>query len=285
MKNDTRQCKLCITAEADKTNSHIVPKWMAKTMLNTGKGYKGFSLNTSTTHLPRKPSQDIPKEDYILCTSCEQYFSVIETWYKNAIHNQLHGTPRNKNYEEQINQKGAKWAEFTDPNMMRLARLFYYSILWRTHITSAELWNNIKLPSREEEYLRKILLECRVNTKTDLTDKLQLVDSNNSPWFLVITCLDIKNKTRNLMGESPTPPSIYKFFLNDQELTISFPPNEYQSLFDPFNNTSTDRLLKIAVVPLDYWNNQISEHINLLRENSIEQLNKSGNQYYSNKKR
>lgn len=282
--SNMKKCKLCSTAEADKTNSHIVPKWMAKSMLDTGKGYKGFSLNTSTTHLPRKPSQDIPKEDYILCSSCEQYFSVIETWYKNAINDQLHSTPRNKKYIIQISQKGETWAEFTDPNMMRLARLFYYSILWRTHITSAELWNNIKLPNNEEEYLRQILFTCKGNTKAELSGKLQLVDSDNSPWFLVITCLTIKNKTRNLMGQSPTPSGIYKLYLNDQELTMSFPPNENQNLFGLFNNTSTDELLKVIVVNLDFWDNQISEHIKFLREQSIEQLNKSGNQYYKNKR-
>jgi len=170
-----KMCKLCQDAVADKTNSHIVPKWMGKTLLDTGNGYKGFLLNSTTADLPRKQSQDIDKEDYILCSSCEQYFSLIETWFKNDIFDQLHGNPRTKKYILKHNGLGIKWAEFHDPNMIRLARLFYYSILWRTSICSAELWQSIQLPKVEEEYFRKILHDCISHRKVELIGLLSKV--------------------------------------------------------------------------------------------------------------
>lgn len=283
--DELKMCKLCKDAVADKTNSHIVPKWMGKTMLDTGNGNKGFLIDTANTHLPRKQSQDTDKEDYILCSSCEEYFGLIESWFKRDVHDQLHGTPSTKNHELKHNGLGVKWAEFHDPKMIRLARLFYYSIIWRTSICSVKLWETIQLPAEQEEYFRKILLDCKSNKKVNLIELLPNIVLKDSPWFMNITCTDIKLKTRNLLGGFPTIFEVYRLFLNEHTLTVSFPPNEAQKKFEIMNNESEDEILKIALVDDDFWSGQIDHHVKMMEESAIENLKESGNTYYSKKKK
>lgn len=279
------KCKLCCSTEASKIESHIIPKWMSKSMLKTNNGSnKGFLLNTTTAHKPRKSSQDTDKESYLLCEGCEKYFGIIENWFKSSVHDQLHSIPKTKNYSLKHNGLGVKWAEFYDPNMIILARLFYYSILWRTSVCSKELWKNIHLPKEEEEYFRNILIKCKSSNKLGVENLFPLVQLKDSPWFMVITCLNIKNKTENWLAGFLTKFGIYKFFLNEQTLTISFPPNEFQKKMELVNNKSEDKILKIVLVDNDFWTDQKEHNLKLMVNNVIKNLKESGNEYYYNRK-
>lgn len=280
-----RYCKLCIESIADKTNSHIVPRWMGESMMKTDNGNKTFLLNTSTTHLPRKLSQDIDKEDYILCSSCEQYFGVIETQFKNTIHKELHGKPLGNKYIIKNNGQGIKCAEFLDEETIKLTRLLFYSIFWRISICSVGIWKSTNLKPQEEEYFREKLLEYKCIRKNELINNFRNIKFPNSPWFVLITCQDNKNKTRNFIGRYPAEMGDYKLFLNEYIITLSFPPNEGQSKFEFLNNTSADDNLKITLVDNQFWGAQIDFYINFLKENSLKFLKKEGQQYYLRNKK
>ncbi len=79
-------CFLCKVKEATKKNSHIFPRYMGTTMIETpDKKRKAF--NTST----RKFSQDTPKENYIFCPKCEAYLGKLEKKFADEFYNVLVG--------------------------------------------------------------------------------------------------------------------------------------------------------------------------------------------------
>lgn len=279
------KCKLCKENDADKTNSHIVPKWLAKTMMNTGSGYKVVKIDTNKTHLPRTKTQDIDTEDYILCSSCEQYFGVIETWFKSDVHDPIHNNKKINNYTKKNNGAGGiNWIEFNAPAMLSLARLFFYSILWRISISNNGIWINTHLKKVEEEYFRETLVNYKCLRKTDLVSHLNNIKFENSPWFVLFTCPTHRNKLENFIGEYPLNYDLLKLVLNEYIIVVSFPPNKEQEVFEILNNKSNDELLKITIVTEDFWQDQKNQLIKFLKKQSINSLLRSGNIYYPNNK-
>ena len=75
-------CKLCEKKEATKTNSHIFPRFMGVSMLETVDGTrKGYKISTKTG-LNKRPEQDSPKEDFIFCPDCE---SLLDNDYESPF--------------------------------------------------------------------------------------------------------------------------------------------------------------------------------------------------------
>ena len=99
-------CRLCKN-ESELQLSHHYPKFLAKWLKKTGTGYFRVSGN------PNKRHQDLPKE-YLLCSECEQRFSVSEKYFsENIFHPYLKDTSSNIEYS-------------------RLLHYFIVSLAWRS---------------------------------------------------------------------------------------------------------------------------------------------------------
>src|SRR5690606_9376272 len=86
-------CKLCLNNEADKRNSHIIPKFMGKRLFES-KPKHGIQIDIRGK---QSKIQDIPKEHYIFCSKCEKRFSRLEHYFSlkiNSIHN--HSNEKNR---------------------------------------------------------------------------------------------------------------------------------------------------------------------------------------------
>ena len=70
MREPTDDCLLCTTNKATKTNLHIIPKFIGKTILSDG-DKKGYILDLKKTNNKVEKVQDSIKENYILCPSCD----------------------------------------------------------------------------------------------------------------------------------------------------------------------------------------------------------------------
>jgi hypothetical protein len=64
MRTSDLRCLLCLDNKSTKGNSHIVPKFMAKSVLGTGDKKRGYAIGTDKGDQPPTYVQDSPKEDF-----------------------------------------------------------------------------------------------------------------------------------------------------------------------------------------------------------------------------
>lgn len=145
------KCKLCLKAEADKRNSHIIPKFMGKRLFEA-KPKHGIQIDINGK---QSKIQSIPKEDFIFCSNCEKRFEKLETYFAGkltSIHNYTNEKDKFKVHSDGINSI----LECLKVPYNAL-KLFNYSLVWRVSISNHFLFEKYKLPEPYEEKLRGIL--------------------------------------------------------------------------------------------------------------------------------
>src|SRR3989344_2220131 len=75
-------CNLCKSKLADKKNSHIIPKFLCTGLFESTT--PRYSVMISKNGKSRK-IQDTPKENHILCTTCEKRIEILETHFARVI--------------------------------------------------------------------------------------------------------------------------------------------------------------------------------------------------------
>ena len=75
-------CNLCLIKEADKPNSHIIPKFLSKRLFESSTPRHSIEIDRKGRN---RKIQDTPKENFILCKSCEKRFEILETLYSKKI--------------------------------------------------------------------------------------------------------------------------------------------------------------------------------------------------------
>ncbi|TDO71066.1 hypothetical protein EV143_11058 [Flavobacterium chryseum] len=161
-------CYLCKIEIADKKNSHIIPKFLGKELFISDLGNHAIQIDRDGKC---KKIQTIPKEDFILCVSCEKRFEIIETFFarfftklrdfENFTDNFDIRTLGNQNYIvcKKLNPK--------------LFKLFIYSLIWRLSISTHFANQKYKLPIKIEEELRTFLDR---NLKIDHTSLISTIN-------------------------------------------------------------------------------------------------------------
>jgi hypothetical protein len=149
-------CPLCNLKNADKKNSHIIPKFLGKPLfVKTGPRY---TLQIDQTGRNKK-KQDIPKQDFLICIECENRIAILETYFSKKFITINDYINRKDKFEiiESGPNKILKCLDFSPA----LYNLFWYSIIWRLSITSSHMFRNFKLPKKIElelgSYLNKNL--------------------------------------------------------------------------------------------------------------------------------
>lgn len=77
-----QNCRLCKDRVADKSNSHLIPKFMCKRLFEDTKPRHTVSLSKNGI---QTKIQDVPKENYILCSFCEKRFEKLETYFSRVF--------------------------------------------------------------------------------------------------------------------------------------------------------------------------------------------------------
>ena len=69
-------CNLCKINDANKKNSHIIPRYLGVSLATTDDNKRRvYTLDEYKPAMNYSYSQDTPKEDYILCDKCEKHLS------------------------------------------------------------------------------------------------------------------------------------------------------------------------------------------------------------------
>lgn len=181
------KCLLCGTKDATKKNSHILPKFISSDFLGDG-NKRGYVIDSKIG--TKKVVQDSPKEDYIFCPDCEQYFSLIEGEIAVEI-KKIHAEDNN----DAVEPIGLE-------NIIippKIFHLFYYSQFWRASISNLDLFSSFKLSKETEKYLKDELNKFNRQTKTDFYSSLELNELFDIRPYWVITSFVFSDKTKNLI--------------------------------------------------------------------------------------
>lgn len=260
MRKPTDLCLLCHTAQADKTNSHILPRFISTNFLKEpGKARRGYEIGSEYID-GKKPKviQDSPKEDYILCTDCEHFFSIIEGLAADTFTNwRTH--LGNKVFTE--NQIIAEHLSEVDcgVNNASYSRLLVYSMFWRSSISSHPVFEAYRLDSCLEESLRTNLLAVKGNTRSVVTGKIATTGMALHP-YTALTSRDFKDGTANSIAavSDQVPASLnvdqFGFLLFPDQASIT------PEIIQPFSNIiATDH--KFMVMGQDLWHSVMVERL------------------------
>ncbi len=203
-------CLLCKLRPATKTNSHIAPKFLGKSMLGEEGPKKGFILDSANPHLAPKITQDSPKENFLFCPDCEKYFSVLETYAAEHFFKRLLNEKYKEDFSYGTNPGEIEYAYCTDLDV-RLFRLFIISLFWRCSVAIELPFSRFKISN--EEQLRLLLME---SFTTDI--KLPLTEFDQAIYQFPIVVIrpsgDIDH-TRNVFYPNKANEGLSQLLLNE----------------------------------------------------------------------
>lgn len=268
-------CLLCQAEKADKTNSHIIPYFMTKRMLIDGSKRTVYGFDTSNMHKPPPKAQDTPKVDYMLCSECEAYFSVLETYFANKIHNRI----RDKKFLHEfeiINNQG-KYLIMVSKVVNPLAVfLLMYSIVWRCHVVTHKLSADFNLDPQHALLLRKELLKFKSVKQNDLLTLLKNKESSFIYFpFSIITAATATDISKNFVFVNPYTLNPVSILAAEYLLHLSFDKEA-----DPILNDSR-KPFRLIVIREEGWDDMLTGVVNLLADETRDSLNKSGRKYYN----
>lgn len=186
------KCKICLTEDATKKGSHIVPAFILKTLFERNKefvvsiGNEAVQNHIGRELTPEKIEEYMGREikdeeieqnfipfieDYIFCDNCEKKLGYIESLYAEKIHNKISEDEGNKNHK------------IVFDNDLGLISLFWYSVIFRMSIAEH---NPKKLKKKEENALRNYL---NINLKDTVAELIEHTDNNiskNCPYPIAI---------------------------------------------------------------------------------------------------
>lgn len=212
------KCELCKINEADKTGSHFLTFAIIKSAINdagrverdkevvfTLTAGRNFEIEPyfGRTVLPEsieevlnrevKPDDFIENhnpftEDYLFCTSCENRFGIIETYFTGGLYKNL----KNNQVKTQNDSKGNKIFKIKD-QIGLLIRLFFYVQLWRTSVSN----DSFKLSKKIEESLRRIIDSCLENNVNKTLENCKVINSKIKNLPMTVTYWETEINTEN----------------------------------------------------------------------------------------
>lgn len=232
-------CKLCILKPANKTNSHIISKFLGKRLFENLPNRHTIQYSRVSKKDIKK--QDTPKEDYILCNFCEKRLEIIETYFSRRL-NEIFFF---ENYPSKFQLNKIQEQEYLECNLRPdLFTLFIYTLIWRSSISNLEIFRNYKLPETTEEQMR-ILID--INLKFSQKDMLNHVFISNKE-FDPITCLlkpkEYNDESRGLMLAYQNSPNCFLLFVSEF-LIFFYPKSEFSDM--AHRNFNLNEISKILI--------------------------------------
>ena len=232
-------CLLCKSQKATKTNSHIVPKFIGKPILNSDEPNKAYVIDSSKPDKKPAVMQDSPKEDYILCPECEKYFEALETYIAEYYFKRILIDKYSNDFNYRENKGGVEYAVCKDINTLAF-RLFIISIFWRCSIASVEPFSNFKI--EEEDNLREILVRYK---SSDINSIIEKSDCKSAFDFPIVLMKSKNNPdpSSNLYYPNCENKNVYQLLLNDNVFFISFVKDSQLREFQFLNNKGNNKIL------------------------------------------
>lgn len=266
-------CLLCLDKKATKKNSHIISKFIGKSILqSTGdSNNRAYVLDTSKPHLKPRIYQDSPKENHILCPECEKYFEVLETYIAKYLFNPILIKEFEYQFEYKTNEGGVEYAVCNELNTA-LYRLFILSLFWRCSITSQDPFKEFKLSN--EEAIRILL------NHSNSTDKNEVLQTQHQPTLFKIPIVVLRHKSGingsgNFLYSSDEHAPIFQLQTAEYIHLLSL---QYESTLDRFSflNNLGNEDFKVCLLDDNSWFKLRDQLINLAAKKSNETAKEIG---------
>ncbi len=270
MRKPTDFCFLCQVNLANKTNSHIYPKFLSTNFLGPkGTSRKGYDLSSDKI-LVIKPKviQDSPKEDYILCEECEAYFGILEGIASDTF----------INWQARVDKGEFSLIKVIDGfNIVecnsadkKTIHLFNYSIFWRVSISSIDLFENVKIAQDFENELRTILLNYKQTKRADYIRAIAATPNFKIFPTAIITAKSFIDETANMLY-CPFTYDPYCILVDRFSLMLFKTGDEIkQDFIRAFSNIKIDDC-RMIIVSQQLWHDTIlKKSFELLAKQAIE---------------
>ena len=238
LKDKMQTCKLCRERIADKKNSHIIPKFMCKRLFEGTK--PRYTVQISKDGIQTK-LQDIPKEDYILCSWCEKRLEKLETYFSRVFIevNSLQNA-RRKYKLEKVENEEILYCEEINPSLFYL---FFYSLIWRSSVSKNILFDTFTIENSVEEEIRFFLNNNLRECHSDLLEHSKKIQ-NVPNYYLCL--VKPKNKTRGIFSAYNFGPNSYAIYTVDYALFFYTNENDCILAHKIFGN-SRNEIFKIFI--------------------------------------
>ena len=254
-----KTCKLCLSNPAEQRNSHIIPRFFGVSLLTTPDGKrKGFQIDSKTIQpgTKQKPMQDTPKEDFIVCMSCEKKISEWERKFANEFFNKLKNPKNAGESIELISPNGCKFRRVEEVDYKNL-KLTLYSMLWRAYISSLPYFADLELSHETANMLRQVL-----------HDEIEFVDI---PAIIIKASSDC-DPTKNFIYASTCSEKEYILWANEYIIFFDFgSTNSPLKLFSDIAITEENGV-KIGILPFDIWDDIRNQIIDIKIMNEKQKL-------------
>jgi hypothetical protein len=240
-------CKLCKKRDADKLNSHIIPKFLGKSLFQDTNPRHALWIDRGGSY---KRSQDTPKEDNILCSFCERRFEIIETHFARII-TLLHEYQKHPDLFRIGTIITQKYLTCTaiEPDLFKL---FTYSIVWRCSISNLYEFKPFKLLEEHEEVLRSCLDSKLKGDHHAMLSSLQ-GKSEIPLYHYVIVKPEIKSaKSRGVFSAATMSDDAHVLFLVDLAIFFYTDNKSIGPVLRNFSNRQ-DRSVYITLGNLMDW--------------------------------
>jgi hypothetical protein len=229
-------CQLCLHAEADKENSHIISKFLGKKSLFSTQPRQTISIRANGS---TKPVQDTPKENNIFCSSCEKKFQVVETYMAKK----LLGVNNYRNLKGDFTKSNVNGQNFLicksiDPAM---CKLFFFSIVWRCSVSSLTEFSEFKLTQHIEEELRLFLNKKLHGSLRELEEFV--FKGVNTPNYHYVIAKPISKKLNGMLTVFRINEDLVLFLLGDYCLFFYESSDAIEPAFKPFSNSQNEEVI------------------------------------------
>lgn len=239
-------CNLCKKEEAKQAKSHIIPKFLAKGLFegNTPR----YSLQIKKGK--RRRVQDTPKEDFILCPSCEERIALLENYFSRKIVAVHDFNNRPKDFK--IIEEGPNLTLECRKINPTAFKLFFYSIFWRISISKLRHYDNFKLPSQIENEFGSFINTHLKSKHGDMMESFQTaVEVPN--YHLVVFKPFVKNElSRGVFMSFQASEFLYVIFTPDLAAYLYTDDESIDFEMKHFSNYQNHSTL-ISLSSLEQW--------------------------------
>lgn len=263
-------CLLCKTRNSNKKNSHVISKFLGNKLFEGKSIRRAKAVNFEEgTITDDRTVQDTYKEDYILCSICEDKISIIESLVARSLH-PIFKKITTSDFISKSNFENLKYWELVkiDP---RVFHLFVYSLLWRASI-SIKSYPNIKCEPDNENQINVILNEYLKESSDELKAKLDDENISEFPYFPIILLIPSEEPTQglNIVDIQKVGEGEYYFYLPDIHIRVTFSDFTLQ---DEVNTgeyrriivNSKNETIKLCEVKKDNWEKILLHYQEILK--------------------
>ncbi|WP_396591689.1 hypothetical protein [Allomuricauda sp. R78024] len=207
---------------------------------------------------PRK-IQDIPKQDFLICSECEKQIEILETYFARKLKSINDYSNRKDKFE--ISKIGPnEILNCIDLNPL-LFKLFYFSIIWRLSMTSNPLFKNFKLPTEVESEIGFFLKTNLYPTHKELLENLNSIEQYPKYHLMAYKPKDGPKKFTGILTAFQMSDDHYGIFTSDMILFFYLNENKMDFQSRLISNKENG-MVKFVLADSVQWRNISSAVVN-----------------------